>query len=176
MNEYGELIDQNTVRFSRLLPGTVAEIWRYLGEPDLRARWFCGGATELVVGGSTEMRFNNAALSQLPDDDPPQKYADLPQEPVFSGKVTRCEPPKLLAHTWEFGDEYSEVCYELEQRGEQVLLTLTHSRLKNRDEVISVCGGWHTHLDILGDVLEEREPRPFWRSHTGIEESYESRL
>lgn len=45
--------------------------------------------------------------------------------------------------------------FELTEQGSAVLLTVTHRRLANRDEMLSVAGGWHTHLDILLDRLHD---------------------
>ena len=176
MSHYGERIDRSTVRFERLLPVPIERVWEYLTDGDKRAKWFCGGETELRVGGRVEMHFHNASLSTQPDIAPPEKYRDLPERMSFGGTVTRCEPKTLLAHTWDFENEYSEVCYELEEVGEQVRLVLTHRRLSSYDEVISASGGWHTHLDILEDVLSGREPPAFWKTHTPIEAEYERRF
>jgi uncharacterized protein YndB with AHSA1/START domain len=176
MSHYGERIDESTVRFERLLPGPIDRVWEYLTDGDKRATWLAGGNTELRVGGKVELHFHNASLSTQPDIDPPEKYKDLPETPSYSGTVTRCEPKTLLAHTWDFEDEYSEVCYELEEVGEQVRLVLTHRKLSSYDEVISASGGWHTHLDILEDVLSGREPPAFWKTHTPIEAEYERRF
>ncbi len=164
------------MRFERLLPGPIERVWEYLTDGDKRATWLCGGETELHVGGNVEMHFHNASLSRQPDIDPPEKYSDLPERPSFSGRVTRCEPPRLLAHTWDFEDDHSEVCYELEEVGDKVRLVLTHRKLASRDEVISASGGWHTHLDILEDVLGGREPQAFWKTHTPLEAEYERRF
>ena len=107
-------------------------------------------------------------------------HRDMPEKVSFSGKVTRCDPPRLLAHTWVGGDENeegeSEVTYELEERGGDVLLTLTHRRITTREMMSGICGGWHTHLDIMIDVLNAREPQPFWLRHTALEAEYEPRL
>jgi uncharacterized protein YndB with AHSA1/START domain len=176
MSRYGERIDDTTVRFERLLPGPIERVWDYLTDGDKRATWLCGGKTELRVGGKVEMHFHNASLSRQPDIHPPEKYSDLPERPSFSGRVTRCEPPRLLAHTWDFENDHSEVCYELEEAGDKVRLVLTHRKLATRDEIISASGGWHTHLDILEDVLGGREPKAFWKTHTPLEAEYERRF
>ena len=176
MSRYGERIDDTTVRFERLLPGPIERVWEYLTDGDKRATWLCGGKTELRVGGKVEMHFHNASLSRQPDIHPPEKYSDLPERPSFSGRVTRCEPPRLLAHTWDFENDHSEVCYELEEAGDKVRLVLTHRKLATRDEIISASGGWHTHLDILEDVLSGREPKAFWKTHTPLEAEYERRF
>ena len=175
MSRYGERLDESTVRFERLLPGPIERVWEYLTASDKRATWLAAGVTELEVGGKVEMHFHNASLSSRPDVPPPEKYRDLPEQMSFGGTVTRCEPPRLLAYTWDFENEHSEVCYELEQRGDKVRLVLTHRNLASEDEILSVSGGWHTHLDILADVLEGREPRAFWKAHTANEAEYERR-
>ena len=177
MNEqYGELIDDSTVRFERLLPGPIERVWQFLVESDKRAKWLCAGDTVLEVGGRVDMRFDNASLSTKPDIEIPEKYRDMPANPTFSGTVTRCDPPRLLQHTWDFEDDHSEVCYELSEAGDKVRLVLTHRRLQTQQEITSVCGGWHTHLGILEDVLAGREPPAFWKTHTRIEAEYLKRL
>lgn len=176
MSEYGEHIDSTTVRFERLLPGPIERVWSYLVDSDKRSSWLCGGETELKVGGHVDMHFHNASLSNAQDIPPPEKYKDMPEKVSFGGHVTRCEPPHVLAHTWEFENEASEVCYELAEEGDKVRLVLTHRKLDTKETVLSVSGGWHTHLDILVDVLEGREPRPFWKAHTEIEARYAERL
>lgn len=176
MSHYGERIDETTVRFERLLPGPIERVWQYLTDGDKRASWLCGGEMELRVGGKVEMHFHNASLSSQADIDPPEKYRDLPEKMSFGGTMTQCEPPRLLAYTWDFEDEPSEVCYELQEAGDRVRLVLTHRKLTSHDEIISASGGWHTHLDILEDVLNGREPQAFWKAHTPLEAEYERRF
>jgi len=176
VNNYGERISSNSVRFERLLPGPIERVWNYVVDGDKRARWLCSGDTEAKVGGRIDMQFDNESLSSQDDIERPEKYKDMPEKPTFSGTVTRYDPPNVFAHTWDFEDEATEVCYELEQRDDKVLLVLTHTRLKSDDDVLSVSGGWHTHLDVLVDVLEGREPRPFWKTHAGNHAEYEKRL
>jgi uncharacterized protein YndB with AHSA1/START domain len=100
----------------------------------------------------------------------------MPEKMSFAGKVTRCEPPYVLAHTWEFGEESSEVCYELTKQGDRVKLVLTHRRLETADTVLSVSGGWHTHLNVLVDVLCGDKPRPFYKMQMQYESDYGERL
>jgi len=176
MSEYGELIAADAVRFVRRLPGPVERVWAYLVEAEKRKRWLCDGDTELLTGGTVDMRFHNASLSGEPDIAPPEKYKDLPEHMQFSGSVTACEPLRKLSHTWQYEGEASEVTYELATEGDEVVLTLTHRRLASREELLGVCGGWHTHLDILEDVLSDKNPRAFWKHHTDMENQYEERL
>ena len=176
MSDYGELIATDSVRFERILPGPIERVWSFLVEPEKRARWLCGGDTERAIGGRVEMHFHNATLSEEPDIAPPEKYKDMPEHVTFSGTVTAYEPPRLLSHSWDFEGESSEVTYELTAQDDQVKLVLTHRRLNTHEEIVSVCGGWHTHLDILLDILEEKSPQAFWKRHTAIEIEYENRL
>ena len=175
MGKYGERIDKTTVRFERMLPGPIERVWEYLTDAEKRATWLCGGITESQVGGKVEMLFHNASLSSKPDIDKPTKYKDMPEKVAFGGTVTKYDPPNALSHTWDFENEQSEVCYELETVDDEVRLVLTHRRLNSSEEVLSVSGGWHTHLDILEDVLEGREPEAFWKTHAPIEAEYERR-
>lgn len=176
MSDYGQVISEDSVRFERVLPGPIERVWGFLVEPEKRARWFCGGATDTAAGGKIELRFHNAKLSGDGDIDPPEKHKAYNGPMTFHGTVTAYDPPRLLGHTWDFEGQSSEVTYELTEHGDEVKLVLTHRRLRDRDEMISVCGGWHTHLDILKDVLEDKAPRPFWKYHTANEAEYETRL
>ena len=176
MSEYGELIDNTTVRFERMLPGPIERVWSYIVESDRRAKWLCSGDIGAGDGAHVDMRFDNASLSTSEDIERPEKYSDMPEHPSFTGTVIRWEPPHVVTHTWDFEDDSSEVCYELEAVGDKVRLVLTHRRLESTDTVLSVSGGWHTHLDILVDVLEGREPPAFWKTHTAFAAEYEKRL
>ena len=176
MNDYGELLDESTVRFERLLPGPIEHVWACLTEGDKRARWLCGGDVETVVDGRVDMHFHNASLSGDDDIPRPEKFSDMPEKISFSGKVTRCEPPRVLEHTWEFGDENSLVCYELSEQGDRVKLVLTHRRLESPKTVHDVSGGWHTPLNILVDVLEKRKLRPFYKMQQQFDSEYAERL
>ena len=176
MEEYGELLDESTVRFERLLPGPIERVWSFLTENDKRAQWLCGGDVETTVDGHVDMNFNNVSLSSEEDVPRPEKYKDTPQLMSFVGKVTRCEPPHVLEHTWEFGEESSEVCYELTEQDDKVRLVLIHRRLESSDTVLSVSGGWHTHLNVLADVLDGNTPRPFYKMQLKYESEYGQRL
>ena len=176
MNDYGELLDEGTVRFERLLPGPIERVWSYITESEKRARWLCGGDVETSVGGQVDMHFHNVSLSSDDDIPRPEKYRDRPEKMSFSGKVTRCEPPYFLEHTWKFGEENSQVCYQLQEQDDRVRLVLIHRRLTSSDTVLSVSAGWHTHLNILADVLEGESLRPFYKMQTQYEMEYSERL
>jgi hypothetical protein len=91
----------------------------------------------------------------------PEKYKRHANGATVTGRILRCEPPRLLSMTWEHGSK-TEVTFELTPKGDEVLLVVTHRRLEDRGTLIGVSGGWHTHLGILVDRLNGRTPRPFW--------------
>ena len=175
MGEFGVVTERRTVRFQRVLPGPIERVWAYLTESEKRGKWLASGPMEQCVGGRVELNFRNSDLS--PHAEPtPDKYKKYEEHSVC-GRITRCDPPRLLSYT--FGGEPgepSEVTFELTPQGQDVLLVLTHRRLGDRAAMLSVAGGWHTHLGILADQLESREPRPFWSTHAKLEAEYEKRL
>src|SRR5262249_58555415 len=92
---------------------------------------------------------------------------------TMSGRITRWDPPRLLAYTWE-GD--SEVTFELAPSGDDVRLTLTHRRLADRHETVEVSGGWHAHLGVLEERLRGEPPRPVWPRFEKLEREYQARI
>jgi uncharacterized protein YndB with AHSA1/START domain len=176
MSEYGVVTEPGTVRLERLLPGPVERVWSYLTESDRRAKWLAGGEIDQRPGGSVELRFRHADLSPV-HEPTPERFKAIEGGHVIHGLVTACEPPTRLSITWEMarGPE-SEVTFELEPRGDRVLLVVTHRRLLDRSAMLSVASGWHTHLAILTERLGEREPPPFWSTLAGIEREYQARL
>jgi uncharacterized protein YndB with AHSA1/START domain len=174
IGEFGVVTERRTVRFQRVLPGPIERVWAYLTESEKRSRWLASGPMELRVGGRMELNFRNSDLS--PHAEPtPDKYKKYEEHSVC-GRMTRCDPPRILSYTWGGEASDSEVTFELSPRGQEVLLVLTHRRLSGRAGMVSVAGGWHTHLGILTDQLEGREPRPFWSTHAQLEAEYERRL
>jgi len=170
---YGTVTEAGTIQFERLLPGPIERVWAYLTEPEKRGKWLATGPMELRPGGKFDLVWRNAELSPRKEKIP-EKYQKYEPETRLSGHITRCEPPRLLSHTWEGGD--SEVTYELTPRGGSVLLVLTHRRIASRKDMLSFGPGWHTHLAILEDQLNGREPRPFWSNFGRWEAEYEKRL
>lgn len=173
---YGTPISRDTIRFERVLPGPIERVWTYLTDSEKRGKWLASGTMELRVGGAVHLVFKNDDLSSPPSF-PNAKYASMRGCAVpLAGRITRYEAPTLLAFTWGESEAPSEVEFRLVPVKGEVKLTLTHTRLPNRDEALSVSGGWHTHLGILIDQLSGRAPRPFWPEHARLESEYEERL
>lgn len=128
---------------------------------------------ELRPGGKLEFHFHNSKLA--PQGEPtPERFKQY-EGMISNGQVIRCEPPHLLSFTW--GEEQgSEVTFELAERSGEVLMVLTHRRLRNRGEMISVASGWHVHVGVLIDHLNGSEPKPFWSTIERLEVEYDRRL
>lgn len=167
----GEVIDKHTVRFERLLPGPIERVWAYLAEADKRATWFAGGEIEPRVGGKRTLIFKHADLMQ-PGETAPEKYRATIDGFMSEARVTRYEPPRVLAFTWGKEEANSEVLFELAPRGDKVLLTLTHRKLPTREEMVNVAGGWHVHLLMLEHRLQGTKPPRFWDTHAKLDAQY----
>lgn len=177
MENFGTFTEPETIRFERLLPGPIERVWAYLTESEKRGQWLAAGKMELRVGGSVELNFNHDNLT--PHEDPvPEKYKQHDEESTMEGKITQLDPPRLLSYTWgEDAGFDSEVTFELTPQDDNVLLVLTHRRLgDNREMLKGIAAGWHTHLGILVDKLNNRTPQPFWAVHMKMEDKYDKQL
>jgi len=176
--KYGIFPEPGTVQFERLLPGPPERIWDYLTKSELKAKWLSAGDVEPRVGGKVEFKFKHNELSES-NEPTPEKYKHMEEGTYFEGNVTEWNPYRKLSYTWgEDTGEISEVTFELiPKKNNKVLLILTHVRLgDDPDVLISVGAGWHTHLGILIDRLEGKEPPGFWTVHTRKEKEYERLL
>ena len=169
-DDFGTASEPGTFRIERILPGPIERVWAYLTEPEKRRKWFGAGPMELRAGGRVALQFR---FSELTEEKTPPTKDDSCQVP---GRVIKCDPPRLLSYTWGDAPDASEVTFELTPRGKSVLLVITHRRLGDSGKTISVASGWHTHLDILADVIAGRAPRPFWTTKSRMEEQYGKRI
>lgn len=127
--------DGYTLRFERHLPHSVKQVWSALTEPEYLAKWIADATVELRPGGDFIL-----------------DYAHSPK--VMEGKITRLREYALLEYTWS-GDvgPQSLVTWELLPQGpEACLLVLTHSKLA--EDVQGFGAGWHTHIDLMAEVLD----------------------
>ncbi|MBB5518575.1 SRPBCC family protein [Amphiplicatus metriothermophilus] len=176
MSDYGEYLDKTTFRIERLLPGPLERVWAYLTEADKRAEWFCAGEFDLRPGGRAEFHFDHRRITSA-DDKPPPKYEKHAGETRFDGRIVKAEPPHLLVFEWpEESGDWTEVEIRLTEESGKVRLTLTHSKLRTPQDLISISGGWHSHLDILKAKLEGATPPPFWAAIARLEPEYEKKL
>ncbi len=173
---YATILEPGTIRFERLLPGPIERVWAYLTESDKRAKWLAAGEMQPQVGGSADFKFYHSSLSKKTAP-PPEKFKNFEEGQVTQHTVTRFEPPRLLSLSWGSGkDGPSEVTFELVPEGDKVRLVLTHRRLRDRVAMLAVGPGWHSHLAVLVDHLEGREPDAFWSTFTKAEAEYQKRI
>lgn len=173
---YARIIAPDAARIERLLPGPIERIWAYLTDEDKRCLWMASGIIGATAGTEVEHIFRHEELG-TDCGEPPAKYAALAGESRIHGRIIACEPPHLLAYSWGEGTPTpSQVRFDLELRGADVLLVVTHSRIAKEDMMASFAAGWHTHLDILADVISGLVPHGFWNKHTLLELEYAQRL
>ncbi len=91
----------------------------------------------------------------------------------MESRITELDPPRKLAFTW---GRSGGVSFELEPQGDEVLLTVIHRRLPDRDTLLKVGAGWHMHLDILVARASGKEPAPFWDGWLRLHKEYDQRM
>lgn len=172
MNDFGTVLSPTEVRFERSLPGPIETVWTFLTESKKRGEWLASGPMDLRVGGKVRLRFKHSELSPHKAE-PPERWREMDAKGHDStGEITEIDPPRHLAFTWGA----SEVVFDLAPKGDKVLLTLTHRKLPNREEMVGTMGGWHTHLAILVERAHGRTPPAFWELFRRIDGKYEERV
>lgn len=166
-NSFATLVEPATLTIQRWFPGPVERVWRYLTDSDLRRQWLAAGDMPSVTGECFSLVWRNDTLSRS-DDPRPEGFGP---EHRMETRIVSIEPMKHLAFTWGAG----EVRFELEPKGDKVLLTLTHTGIQP-DSRIMIAAGWHMHLDILVARTEGREPGSFWSGWRALKGTYEVRL
>jgi uncharacterized protein YndB with AHSA1/START domain len=113
-----------------------ADLWDAISNPERLPRWFLPVEGELKLGGRYQLVGN------------------------AGGTITRCEPPKALDVTWEFGGRVSWVSVRLSPEGEGTRLVLEHIVLASDvDEHWKTYGpgatgvGWDLTLVGLGQHI-----------------------
>jgi uncharacterized protein YndB with AHSA1/START domain len=169
LDAYGVLTEPATLKIQRLLPGPIERVWAYLTESDLRRQWLAAGQMEMKVGAPVELVWRNDELTNPPGQRPPG-FSD---ERRMQSRITELNPPRKLAIAW---DRSGDVSFELDPKGDEVLLTVTHRRLPDRASLLGVGAGWHTHLDVLVARVTGKEPEPFWDRMSRLRKEYERRI
>lgn len=156
----------DTIRLERTLDASAETVWRYLTEAELRRQWFMGG-TDVHAGGEFELLIDHANLSEV--DNPPESYAAM-KGMVWSEKVLRFDPPRLLETTFQ-GGKNGQVTYELFPAGEQTRLVITHSGIASGTGAQDFGGGWNSHMIVLQERLAGRGIANFWALHAQSREA-----
>jgi uncharacterized protein YndB with AHSA1/START domain len=167
-SDYGTLTAADTLRIQRLLPGPVERVWAFLTDGDLRRQWLAGGDMTLAEDAPFELVWRNDELT----DPPGRRPQGFGEEHRMQSRITELDPPRRLAFTWGAG----EVAFDLQPRGEQVLLTIVHSGISDRRNRVMIGAGWHGHLDVLDARLRGDAPEPFWDRWATLHDEYDRRV
>src|ERR1700742_110866 len=109
---------------------------------------------ELKVGAPFELVWRHDELSNTPGPRP----AGVPDEHRMQSRIVALDPPRTLVIAWK---NTGDVAFELEPRGDKVLLTVIHRRFPDRASLLSHSAGWHAHLDLLVARATGQQPTPF---------------
>lgn len=167
-----ERIAPDTIRLERLLDAPVETVWRYLTEAELRSQWFMGG-TDAKADSEFELLVDHDNLST--DDVPYPESYECFKGAVWTEKVVRFEPPRLLATTFQ-GGKNGTVTYELFPQGGKTRLVLTHSGIVSPVGGQDFGSGWNSHLTVLEEKLAGRSVRNFWELHARSKEDVRKAL
>ena len=71
---------------------------------------------------------------------------------------------------------YFRVTFPLQERGDDVLLTITHRRVADPTVLLNVSAGWHSHVDVLEAKLRGTAATPHWDNFVRLRDDYTARL
>lgn len=166
--DFGIVTAPGTVRIQRLLPGPIERIWAYLADSDLRRQWLAAGDMAPQAGSSFELVWRNDELT----DPPGRKPEGFGEEHRMQSRILEFDPPHRLAFTW--GDS-GKVAFDLEPRGDKIMLTIDHEGISDRKNMLMIGAGWHMHLNVLEARVGGRESEPFWDGWLRLRDEYERR-
>lgn len=166
---YGTLTEPATLTLQRLLPGPIDRVWAYLTDGELRRQWLAAGTMEEKVGAPVEFVWRNDELT-----DPPGMRPDgMDEEHRLTCEVLEIKAPHRLAISW---GSTGGVTFTLQERGNDVLLTITHRRVADPTVLLNVSAGWHSHVDVLEAKLRGTAATPHWDNFVRLRDDYTARL
>ncbi len=172
-DDYAKFVAPMQLEIERILPGSCQRVWEYLTDPELRKQWFCAGATGQNPGEEFVMEFDHSRLSSQA----PPEGSGCGNAVVMQGTIIAFEPPHKLAYRWPgMGDDESIVTIHLTQEGENTRLHLVHSKLSNPDFQKGASTGWHVHLDLLVDLMQDKPAWDFWVHFEKLKPEYDARI
>jgi uncharacterized protein YndB with AHSA1/START domain len=166
---YGQLAEPTVLKLERLLPGPVERVWSYITESDLRRQWMASGDMDLTPGTEFEFVWRNDELT----DPPGVRPEGMSAENRMVCQILDVDAPRRLLISWGV---QSDVLFELEPKGNDTLLTVTHRRPPTHDVLLSVSAGWHAHIDVLAAKLAGTKPGAHWDNWVRLRAEYAQRF
>ena len=176
MSSYGEILEDGSLRFVRLLPGPIERVWSWLADGEKRARWLAGGGNARAAGETIRFEFRHADLT-VHDETIPENYRALENGVAYDIQVLECDPPHHMK--WYWPDEEgmnTEIDIRLSEADGKVKLVLIQRGDVSAEHLVGSTAGWHTHLDIMADKLSGETEQPFWKTHEVFVSEYRTRL
>lgn len=174
MDDFVTYPEPAVLEIYRDLPGPIERVWDYLTRSELRQKWICAGNVSDTVGGEIVFEFDHSRLSE---QSPPESHGDGGTVRMI-GFVRVYDKPHHLAFSWPSGagETPTEVVIRLSETERGVRLHLRHEKLATDAHKSGASAGWHTHLDILSDLVNDRKGRDFWECYVPLEQAYQARM
>jgi uncharacterized protein YndB with AHSA1/START domain len=115
------------------------DVWDAIADPDRLVRWFLPISGDLREGGRYSLEGN------------------------ASGTIVRCDRPREITLTWEFGGSSSDVTLRLIPEGDATVLELEHSpvpveMVPNAGDMWGLGAGWELGMTSLESYLAGNAP------------------
>jgi uncharacterized protein YndB with AHSA1/START domain len=141
-----------TLRLERAFQAPAQAVFDAWTSEEVLRRWFHGEHAWETPVAEVDLRLGGNVRVVMRDPDKGVEYGG-------GGHYTEIDPPHRLAFTWAWdSDGERETLLELdfEEADGVTTLRLTHSRLRDRESVVSHEGGWRNCLDNLEGALAAR--------------------
>ncbi|MEO8153862.1 MAG: SRPBCC family protein [Rhizobacter sp.] len=168
-SSFGVLTAPSTLTLKRTLPGPIERVWSYITDSELRKQWLAAGDLKPQPGAPFELVWRNDELSASPSERP----VGYSEESRATCRVTEIEPMRKLSFHWP---GVGDVSFELDPMGDDVVLTVTHRQLPDRQMTVMVGAGWHMHCDILVSRIQGVKPGSFWSGWARLRNEYDRRI
>lgn len=152
-----------TLQYKRVLSHSLEDVWKAITEPEQLSNWF---STKATIDGRLDGKI---------------EFITGPSGFHTTGKILVWDPPHVFEHEWHIaphqhipkGESESIIRWELIQKGDSTLLTVTHRRL-SKSTALGFAPGMHAFLDRLESHLN-KETLPNWMErYAEVKESYPS--
>jgi len=168
IDAYGVVTEPATLTIQRVLPGPIERVWDYLTKSDLRRQWLAAGDMAMAVGAPFEFVWRNDELENAG-----KRPDGFSEEHRLESRITELDPPHRIGFEWGAS---GGVTIQLEEQSGNVLLTLIHRRLPDREMLLKVAAGWHAHLDVLAAKASGGAVPPFWANWSQLHGEYDRRV